>query len=657
MSMESQRTVTGNWGDRICQWICQSATGLLVLLMLALIYVLVSRSWQSVEVSKHHFFLEKRWEPNKSRPWDNPSATKVEQKKEEDEDDLFKEPEKDKKADLTQPPPLGSLAFLWGTLFSSLIGMVIAVPLGLGTAAYLSELAPEWVRKFGVTLVEMLAAVPSVVFGFWGLMVLGPSLNALSVKLFGPDYNFGGVGLFPAGIILGIMILPYVCAVSFDVCRSVPSTQRQASLALGATRWQTIWNVVLPYARPGILAACFIALGRALGETMAVTMLIGNTPQISLSIFSRAATIPSVIANELPNADYGLYRSALVELALFLFIVTLLVNVSARWLLSKANRIGPATWLSRLRGRVFGSINLFSRIGSDSLNAARVKLTDKIMRWLMGGAFIITVLPLGFVIYYLISHGVSGLSWEFFSELPKPMGETGGGLKNALLGSLLLVGFATLFAVPVGLLAGIYLAEYKSGRFGQFIRFIAETMGGVPSIVIGIFGYVVVVEGSRALFGLERPSLFGWAGVFSLAVMMLPIVIRTSEEALRLVPKQIRHASLALGAKNWQTLMRVTLPAALPAILTAIFLSISRVVGETAPLLITAGTSYYMPKSMSDYVPSIPFFIYDYAKDADVYRHNQAWAAALVLLVTVMLLNYGIRFLFGKRAVLAARAD
>src|SRR5258708_578818 len=176
----------------------------------------------------------------------------------------------------------------------------------------------------------MLAVVPSVVYGFWGLFVLSPILQRILTALGGP--NLGGVGLLPAGLILSIMIVPYVASVSFDVIRAVPRSQREGALALGATRWQTIWGVVLPYARPGIVGGSFLALGRALGETMAVTMLIGNKPFVPESIrellspFMMGNSIASVIANEFTEATYDLYLSALVELGVVLLLVNVIIN-------------------------------------------------------------------------------------------------------------------------------------------------------------------------------------------------------------------------------------------------------------------------------------------------------------------------------------------
>jgi phosphate transport system permease protein len=221
---------------------------------------------------------------------------------------------------------------------------------------------------------------------------------------------------------------------------------------------------------------------------------------------------------------------------------------------------------------------------------------------------------------------------------------------NAFYGSFVMIGLATLFSVPLGLLTAIYLAEYRSGRLGDAVRFVAEMLGSVPSIVIGIFGYYAVVQPITSNFS-------GLAGGFALGVMMLPIIIRASEEALKLVPTSLRHASYALGAGRWQTIVRVSVPAALPAIITAVFLGIARVAGETAPLLLTASNNRYWPRSLNDYTPSLPVFIFNYAISPYEDWHRQAWAAAFVLVAAIMVLNVGIRLLSGKRVLLASQAD
>jgi phosphate transport system permease protein len=219
----------------------------------------------------------------------------------------------------------------------------------------------------------------------------------------------------------------------------------------------------------------------------------------------------------------------------------------------------------------------------------------------------------------------------------------------------MLVGLATAFAVPVGVLAAVFLAEYRNYRMVAPIRFVAELLGGVPSIVIGIFGYAILVY---PFWGNQQWGFSAWAGAFALAVMMLPVVIRAGEEAMRLVPNSLREASYALGASRKQTVLKVVLPAALPAIITGVMLAVGRVAGETAPLILTARGSQFMPRSPSDPTPSIPFYIYEFSKYApgsDEIR--MAWAAAFVLVLVVFLLNVGVRLIAGKRVVAAARAD
>ncbi len=610
----SSRPRFANFGDTLARRICQAAAALVIALLALLIVVMLWRAWPSIRATGLRFFIDTNWDPEETHR------------------------------------SFGALAFVYGTLASSALAMLIAVPLGVGSAAFLSEIAPGWLRRVSSPLIEMLAAVPSVVYGFWGMYVLGPSLQKLVTWMGGP--NFGGVGILPAGIILAIMIVPYVAAVSFDVCRAVPVAQREAALALGATRWQTIWGSVLPYARPGILGACFIALGRAMGETMAVTMLIGNSPVINLSLFAKADTIASAIANQFPEATYELYQSALVELGLVLLLVTVVVNALARlliWQVGRGRRPGwiPGWSIFRRGAEAQAPAVLLGNPKSTRTTSRTAPWVNRIMLTLLGCSLVVTLVPLFLILANLLYEGVGAVNWAFFTKLPAAVGEPGGGMANALWGTVKLVGVATLLAIPIGLAAAIYLAEYRENWFGRTVRFVGELLGGVPSIVIGIFAYAVVIQSSQAVLG--RPSFFGWAGAFALAVMMVPIVMRASEEALKIVPQSTRHASLALGATQWQTLVRVTVPTALPAIITAAFLAIARIVGETAPLLLTAGSNRFWATSMSDFTPSLPVYIFNYAVSPYDDWHQQAWSAALVLLTLVMLLNLGVRFVTGKR--------
>lgn len=242
----------------------------------------------------------------------------------------------------------GALPFIYGTLVTSLVGLAIAVPLGLGSAIFLSELAPPRISDALTFVIELLAAVPSVIYGLIGIFVLVPVLRNniqpfLQTKfgflpIFqGPIY---GVGFLTAGIVLAIMVLPFVISISREALLSVPLEQREGALALGSTRWETTWKVVVPYAKTGIMGSIFLALARALGETMAVTMVIGNDPKINASLFAPGYTIAAVIANEFAEATGSLYLSALIELALVLFILTIIINGLARLLILFTTRKG-----------------------------------------------------------------------------------------------------------------------------------------------------------------------------------------------------------------------------------------------------------------------------------------------------------------------------
>jgi phosphate transport system permease protein len=242
----------------------------------------------------------------------------------------------------------GALPYIYGTLVTSAVALTIAVPLGLAAAIFLSELAPRGISDTISFLIDLLAAVPSVIYGLLGIFVvvplmrtvIGPALKSTLgfLPIFqGPNY---GVGFLTAGIVLAIMVVPFIISVSREVLLTVPREQREAALALGATRWEATWKAVVPWARAGIMGSVFLALARALGETMAVTMVIGNSTTISASLFSSGDTIASTIANQLIEATGDLYLSALIELGLVLFLITFMLNGAARLLILATERGG-----------------------------------------------------------------------------------------------------------------------------------------------------------------------------------------------------------------------------------------------------------------------------------------------------------------------------
>ncbi|MBI4420759.1 MAG: phosphate ABC transporter permease subunit PstC, partial [Gemmatimonadetes bacterium] len=231
-------------------------------------------------------------------------------------------------------------------LYASLVAMVIAIPLAVGVAIFLTEFAPRWLRAPVATLVELLAAVPSVIYGLWGIFVLIPLLRGTLWPVVRPALAwlpifkgaFYGPSVLAAGVILAIMVLPYVAAVSREVLLAVPAAQREAALALGATRWEAVWTVILPYGRAGIVGAVILGLGRALGETMAVTMLIGNRHELTVSLLQPSYTMAAAIANEFAEATTQMHLAALFEIGLVLFAVTVTVNAAARLLVWRVAR-------------------------------------------------------------------------------------------------------------------------------------------------------------------------------------------------------------------------------------------------------------------------------------------------------------------------------
>jgi len=271
----------------------------------------------------------------------------------------------------------------------------------------------------------------------------------------------------------------------------------------------------------------------------------------------------------------------------------------------------------------------------------RRQVVDIAVRSACVAATVIALIPLVSVLYYVASRGIGGINLAFFSELPKPVGESGGGMANALVGTLKLVCLACLFGIPPGVLAGVYLAEFGHSRFGKWVRFSADVMSGVPSITVGIFVYSLVV--------LQTKHFSAFAGGVALGVLMLPTVTRTTEELLKLVPESLREAALGLGLPKWRATLRVMLRTAAPGIATGVMLAVARVAGETAPLLFTAFSNPFWSNGLNEPTASLPVNIYNYAVSPYEEWHRQAWAAALVLLLLVLLLNVSARFLVRNR--------
>ena len=268
------------------------------------------------------------------------------------------------------------------------------------------------------------------------------------------------------------------------------------------------------------------------------------------------------------------------------------------------------------------------------------KFVNIIMLSLTGVCALFTVSVLIFILGYLLWYGGKSLNWAFFTNLPVPVGETGGGMANAIVGSGKLLLLASLVGIPIGLLTGIYLAEFGGQTFSFFVRYTTDLLNGVPSIVIGIFAYTIIV--------IPMKHFSAFAGGMALGVMMIPIAVRTTEEALRGVPRMLREGALALGASKWKTVATVVMPAAIRGIVTGVMLTLARVAGETAPLLFTAFSNRFWSSGWNQPIASLPVMIYTYAIAPYDDWHRQAWAAGLVLLGLVLIANIGARLVVSR---------
>ena len=269
------------------------------------------------------------------------------------------------------------------------------------------------------------------------------------------------------------------------------------------------------------------------------------------------------------------------------------------------------------------------------------KIKSALVSLLCCTAALLVTAPLALVFYHLLRNGASAISWSFFTELPKPVGVVGGGMANAIVGSFVLLGLASLIGIPTGVLGGVYLAEYGSSRGNSMLRFIADVLNGVPSITWGIVVYGLAV--------LPFKGFSAYAGGLALGLMMIPLIIRTTEEVILLVPNGYREAALALGIARWKTIVHIVLKTASKGIITAILLALARVSGETAPLLFTAFGNRFWNHDLTQPIAALPLQIFNYAISPYEDWHRQAWAGALVLLVTIFVINVLVRLLTRNR--------
>ena len=525
----------------------------------------------------------------------------------------------------------GIMSLLAGSGLVTVGALAMGVPLGVGTAVYLVEIASKRVRKLISPAVDLLAGIPSIIYGFFGMIIIRPFIAQLTGGL--------GFGALTAWFVLAIMIVPTITTLTIDALNSIPMGIREASYAMGATKWQTIYKVVLPAAKLGIVDAIVLGMGRAIGETMAVLMVVGNAPVIPDSIASPISTLTSQIALDMSYSS-GLHRSALFGMGVVLFIISATLVGIVR-LISKKKR-GYAmsdsvdttvdTTSSRERIKRALSHGKKGRINKD--------LSNKIMLGVFRAAAYITTLVLVAIIAYVVINGLPHISLDFIFGWPQGVNAEGG-IWPTIVSTVYVTALAMLICTPIAVLAAVYLAEYaKQGKVVELIRYAADALASVPSIVMGLFGYALFVEAMG--LGLSMVS-----AALALALLMLPIVMRTTEEAIRAVPRYIRWGAYGLGATKWQVVSKIVLPSAFGRIATGIVLAIGRAIGETAVVLYTMGQAINLPISPLD--SGRPMTVHLYLLANDGINMNAAYGTALLLMVIILAFNLFARFLSRKR--------
>ena len=561
----------------------------------------------------------------------------------------------------------GAAAIIVGTLLVTEGAVLFAVPVGVAVAIFMSEVAGGRIRRIMKPAIELFAGIPSVVYGFFGLMVMVPFLSD----------HFGGqtptgFSWLAGSLLLGIMALPTIVSVSEDALRAVPRAYREGSMAMGATRWETTSKVVVPVAVSGIASAAILGIGRAVGETMAVMMVTGNAniiPDPVWNVFSYLRTITATLALEMPEVVVGsTHYSALFLLALVLMVIILCVNLVARYIVKRIEKKFRGEANDRFLRVAFGKkgskkfkfalktavavLFVFMVLSLFVSDSAAIAGAAAITALLIGAGIAVSRLSrmnrqhlahagliacallcvaiLVIMIGNITINAIPSLSLDFITQYPRK-GGTEGGIWPAIEGTLKLVAGTALIALPLGIFSGVYLTEYaKKSKLTAMTEHAIDVLNGTPSIVFGLFGLSALV-----VFCGMGTSLT--AGCFTLAFMILPVIIRTTEEAVSNVPREIREASYAMGANKWQTTFKAVLPAALGGIMTGSILGLGRAAGETAPIMFTAAVvMQYSPSgSFLDPVMALPYHLY-YLATEGMADPSMQYATAFVLLAIVL---------------------
>ncbi len=518
-------------------------------------------------------------------------------------------------------------------LFPAIVGSLALTALavaaggifGVFTAVWLVFYCPKKLKGVFNQLINLLAGIPSIIYGLFGYKFLLPVL----VKCFSLSSGLG-TGLMASTVILSVMIVPTIAAVTKNSLESVPMHYYEGALALGCTKNQSVWKVLVPAAKSGIISALLLGLGRAVGETMAVQMLVGGSDAFPTGFFTPFSTLTSIIVRDMGYAD-ELKRSVLMGAGFVLLTVILIINLC----------------LTRLKGGGGGN-KFFTRRFKEGNSSQAVKTYIRtgsaqdvlcVLSWIFA---LLVAAVLCFLSGYVLVSGLPHLSANFLFGESSNANVT---LAPAFVSTLILIVLALAISLPLGIGAAVYLNEYakRGSVFVKTVRLFIDTLSGIPSIVFGLFGMALFVTTLRLGYSLI-------AGGVALALMILPTVIRSTEQSLSEVPDSMREASYALGVGKLRTIFKVVLPQAVSGIVTSVILSIGRIISESAVLIYTAGTGIYMPEGLGDSGASLAVMIFRFSGEGLYW--DEAYATAAVLLVFVIVLNLLValvEYLFNRR--------
>lgn len=523
----------------------------------------------------------------------------------------------------------GIFKMIVSTLAATIGALLIGGTLGYFTAVFIAFYCPKKLKRVFSTTINLLAGIPSVVYGFFGIVFLLPLLANIAPN--------NGSGLLATSIILGIMIMPTVVSLSKTSLEAVPRSYYEGALALGQTHSQAVFGTVTRAAKSGVTASLVLGVGRALGETMAVVMVAGNSVAYPDSLFNSFRVLTANIVMEMGYAG-EVQQGALVATGVVLLIFVLIVNLGFGAISKKAVKSslsGKGLFSKIFKGRECTHRNLFIIRVKDVIATFKYKIkTAKIGAGaaIFAGTFsgVILLLVIGFIFVkgtpYLVTnpHLLFG-KYEFNSEKIT--------ILPSIVTTLMSVFLSLIIAVPIGICTAIFLNEYakKNNIFIRIIRGAIDLLNGVPSIVYGLFGMIAFVP----LFGGSSSIL---AGSLTVSIMLLPTVVRNTEESLKSVQDSLREGSLALGAGKMRTIFKVVLPSALPGIMSAIILSMGRVISESAPFIYTMGSVISAtPTSYLDSNATLAVALYRLSGEG--WYVNEAYATAVVLIVLVIGLN------------------